>query len=282
MELAPFFESCPLCGGTRSAEESTQERWRFVRCEGCGLVFKDRAVVGSAEEDSAYYHAEYAEGRKAGRQQRYGHRVAKARRQIRAGLRYVRARRVLDVGCSYGYAVQAGLDLGLESSGVDISAHVVEACRERGYDAHVGTLEQMPFEDGRFDLIVMKHVLEHARSPAQALAEARRLLAPGGVLVVAVPDVEYWKYSVYEARAKGYRGKLGWEHHVYYSARTLERMLEQHGFQVRARSKAVVLPASSALGRMWESLRWAGISLWQGLARLTRTRRELFFVASRE
>jgi predicted SAM-dependent methyltransferase len=146
----------------------------------------------------------------------------------------------------------------------------------------VGTLEHMPFEDGRFDILVMKHVLEHARSPAEALAEARRLLSPGGALVVAVPDVEYWKYRVRKERAKGYRGKLGWEHHVYYSARTLARMLEQHGFQVRATTKAVVLPADSAPGRLFERIRWAGVWLWQALARLTRTRRELFFVATRK
>jgi SAM-dependent methyltransferase len=55
--------------------------------------------------------------------------------------------------------------------------------------------EAMPFEDGRFDLIVANHLLEHVRHPERALAEFERCLAPGGLLIAQTPYAPKLKHT---------------------------------------------------------------------------------------
>lgn len=69
---------------------------------------------------------------------------------------------------------------------------------------------------------------------------------------------------------------LGRQHFIYYSSKTLRRLLEKNGFEVLATSKAVYRPGAGPL----EPLRFLGIWLWQQVARWTRLRRELVLIAT--
>jgi SAM-dependent methyltransferase len=73
---------------------------------------------------------------------------------------------------------------------MDVSEKVVAAGRERvaGLDNvrfHLGDMHDLPFEDDRFDTVLMMHALPYSPEPARAMAEASRVLAPGGKIVGA-------------------------------------------------------------------------------------------------
>jgi len=157
---------------------------------------------------------------------------AKSRRQILDALEVAAPGRLLDVGCSLGYALEAARSIGLEASGVDLSAHAVAECRRTGLDVHRGSLHALPFEDASFAVVVLKHVFEHTPHPREALAELRRVMIPGGAAFFAVPDVRYFKAARNPATARFYRGEAARAHFVYYSPRNLARLLEQEGFRV--------------------------------------------------
>lgn len=91
--------------------------------------------------------------------------------------------RLLDAGCGTGGNLVA---FG-PGRGVDPAAEAVEACRARGLDVVRGSLEDLPFADGSFDLVLAADVLEHVADDARALRELRRVAAPGALLVVTVP-----------------------------------------------------------------------------------------------
>lgn len=105
--------------------------------------------------------------------------------------------RILDAGCGTGYNLVEFGPLG-EAEGVDVSAEAVEFCRRRGLGrVQRAPLEQLPFPDGCFDLILATDVIEHLDDDRRALGELRRVAAAGGRLVVTVPAYS-WLWSQHD------------------------------------------------------------------------------------
>jgi methionine biosynthesis protein MetW len=97
-------------------------------------------------------------------------------------------RRVLDLGCRYGALTRAYLD-GNQVTGVDVDREALAEAGKLGIETHWADLdERFPFGDGAFDIVVAGELLEHVRSPEHIVAEARRVLRPGGRFVGSVPN----------------------------------------------------------------------------------------------
>jgi SAM-dependent methyltransferase len=100
-------------------------------------------------------------------------------------------RAVLDAGCGVGYgtALLAGAGAA-EAVGIDVSRESVEAARAGAPDNAsfvVGDVHALPFDDGRFGLVVCFEVIEHVQEQDAVLGELARVLAPEGVLVLSSP-----------------------------------------------------------------------------------------------
>lgn len=125
--------------------------------------------------------------------------------------RDVDGRRVLDAGCGSGPLFAALRAKGAVVTGVDGSPAMIELARRRlGDDAalHVADLSRpLPFHDGAFDDVVASLVLHYLRDWEAPLAELRRVLKPGGRLIVSVnhpvvyklvyPDADYFAITQY-------------------------------------------------------------------------------------
>jgi SAM-dependent methyltransferase len=95
--------------------------------------------------------------------------------------------RILDVGCGTGANLKMLARYG-QAEGVDISQQAVAFCRERGLESvKLGALEQLPYEDESFDLVTALDVIEHLDDDVAGLREIRRVLRPGGFVLVFVP-----------------------------------------------------------------------------------------------
>lgn len=91
-------------------------------------------------------------------------------------------RSVLDVGCGSGGLLQACAARGLTVSGVDRRGDRfdrLEALAAEGFDVHAGSAYDLPFADGAFDWVTLRHVPHHLERPADAFAEALRVAATG-------------------------------------------------------------------------------------------------------
>jgi SAM-dependent methyltransferase len=97
-------------------------------------------------------------------------------------------RRVLDLGCRYGALTRAYAE-GNDVVGVDVDREALREAAKLGIETRVANVEQpLAFDDESFDVVVAGELLEHVRDPERLVAEARRLLRPGGRLVGSVPN----------------------------------------------------------------------------------------------
>ena len=94
---------------------------------------------------------------------------------------------VLDAGCGSGRTLEELAPYG-EVYGIELDPGAADVARARGRgEVQIGRLEELPWEDGRFDLITCLDVIEHTPDDRVTLRELRRVCRPGGFLLVTVP-----------------------------------------------------------------------------------------------
>ncbi len=96
--------------------------------------------------------------------------------------------RLLEVGCGRGEVLKGFIDAGLVGHGVDISPATSQYFPE--IELKVTNLEhnQIPYDDGLFDVVYSKSLIEHFYHPERVVGEMFRVLRPGGVLLALTPD----------------------------------------------------------------------------------------------
>jgi 2-polyprenyl-3-methyl-5-hydroxy-6-metoxy-1,4-benzoquinol methylase len=155
---------------------------------------------------------------------------------LRGGLRrsewipYRGEGRLLDFGCGAGAFLERMRDLGWHVEGLDMStvaAHTV--MRHRGIKVHVGTLPHRDLAAESFDCVTMWQALEHVHDPRQTVREARRLLRPRGLLVVAVPNVASWSFKHF---GRHWFGLDVPRHLTHFTPDTLNAVLAAEGFRL--------------------------------------------------
>ncbi len=102
--------------------------------------------------------------------------------------------RVLDYGCGLGHAYQKLLAGAVKRyAGADVSSLALEDARGKGFDAYKIDTDKSTIEvaDNSFDGVTCVEVLEHLFDPLRAARELHRVLKPGGVAVVTVPNFGY-------------------------------------------------------------------------------------------
>jgi 2-polyprenyl-3-methyl-5-hydroxy-6-metoxy-1,4-benzoquinol methylase len=111
--------------------------------------------------------------------------------RYRFALQCVDGATVLDAGCGVGWGSKLLHEAGAASvTGLDISPDAVKDSRVRAPECEfvLGDLQSMPFDTHRFDVVVCFEALEHVEDTGAALDELRRVLAPGGLLMVSSPN----------------------------------------------------------------------------------------------
>lgn len=130
--------------------------------------------------------------------------------------------RILDVGCGTGANLLMLSKYG-QAEGVDVSEDALAFCRARGLnEVKLGAGEELPYEDGTFDLVTAFDVVEHMDDDLAGLKEMRRVLRPGGRVLLFVPTFMFlW----------GLQDDVS-HHRRRYRLPELHRVLEQAGFEV--------------------------------------------------
>jgi SAM-dependent methyltransferase len=136
--------------------------------------------------------------------------------------------RILDIGCGTGGNLEALSSFG-RAEGVDISSEALDFCRARGLNnVRQGAAETLPYESESFDLVTGLDVVEHLDDDVAGLKEMRRVLRPGGRMLLFVPAFRFlW----------GVQDDVS-HHRRRYTLKELKRRLQQAGMRVERASYA--------------------------------------------
>jgi ubiquinone/menaquinone biosynthesis C-methylase UbiE len=138
--------------------------------------------------------------------------------------------RALDIGCGAGEFTAELADAGAQAVGADVA----EGALRRARDAHPGIEFELvpidgrlPFADNRFELVWASEVIEHVADTARWLSELRRVLTPGGTLLITTPS--HGRIRLLLSGLEPFADPLG-DHLHLYTARSLRTVLSEFGF----------------------------------------------------
>jgi SAM-dependent methyltransferase len=149
------------------------------------------------------------------------------------GVRPGNRTRVLDVGCGAAPGLRYLGERGVSAVGVDVSAAALAAARQILPNARLVRCDLdrgLPFVPGDFDLVLMSEVVEHVADLPLVLREVRRVLRPGGALVLTTPNLWDVRRAVAALGGPTWTGDLDATHINLQTPRTLRRNLEMAGF----------------------------------------------------
>ncbi|NJO55778.1 MAG: class I SAM-dependent methyltransferase [Rhodospirillales bacterium] len=214
--------TCPMCEADEGALlieggdllHGGEGRFRLVTCRRCGHIYQNpRPTIASIDH---FYPDDYIPFQTAIEDEprwirRFDRRYGRDRRCL-AVHRAARLpldntdKRLLDVGCATGIFLDGMRRLGWSVQGVEPSPTAAEYAQKRlGLSVFQGRLEAAGFAEASFDAVTLWDVLEHVHEPEQTLADIHRVLRPGGLLVLSLPNPDSL-----EARLLGGHW-LGWD-----------------------------------------------------------------------
>jgi SAM-dependent methyltransferase len=244
---------CDLCGATGSDLVLMTPRLDgpLVRCSDCGLFFVVLPENGDVGQTSVRPEPEQTEvcprPSVASEMVRLAERARAlalispeveaserpwrdltARERLDDLKRFITKGRFLEIGCSTGDLLAAASS-SFMATGVEADEGTSRAAAMRGLDVFSGTLLDARFPDGHFDAAAMYHVIEHVPSPRRELRELRRIIKPGGWLVLETPNIATIWYRLLGARWRQFIP----DHIFFFTPRTIIRLCENGGFEVR-------------------------------------------------
>jgi SAM-dependent methyltransferase len=185
---------CAVCGEPGPSTPAF-DKWGLTMrtCDRCGHLFVSPRLPEAAVPE-LYGHAYWTDYSQAigsptlAQRIEFDYRNAfyKLRRDV---LPFRTSGRLVDVGASNGGLVRAANESGFVACGVEPAADICALARAaHGVEMPCGDIRTLPFADASFDVVTMHDVLEHVFDPVGTLHACRRVLAPGGLLVVEMPS----------------------------------------------------------------------------------------------
>ena len=266
-------DGCPVCGAREARLLFRLGGPQVWRCLSCGMQYLDpyprdevMARFHQLHDRSALLNPMLARYHEAVAMDAPESRTTRAYAKVLDALaRSVKPGDLLDLGCGTGTFLALARQRGWRASGIDTDADVVRVARaEHTLDVHHGDLSNMDIPGGSLDVITMWDYLEHVLSPVSLLERCRTLLRPGGLLVVATPNIDGLLFAMTRWVHAATRGRIRGplleayvpSHPLYFSQATLELLLNRCGFPATAAfsdetdlRRLVLAPARKAVVR---------------------------------
>lgn len=230
--------ACPLCGGERVDALYTLQHQggdyigsyasSIVQCVRCGFIFQNPQPT--SEMLLRYYLHDQSSSGQISRDRSRGSaywRLMESLAKMVGELNPRKGAKLLDVGSGSGTIVQMLREFyEVEAEGIDPAPKAVALARESGIPVSQYSLEDFSGQakSGRYQIVTMFNVLEHLKNPRTLIARVRDLLAPGGHLVITVPDSRRPFLTLAEF--------FSYEHLSHFSSDTLANLLQAEGFRI--------------------------------------------------
>ena len=224
---------CPYCfadtkfvtASTDFNRGTTDLQFRYYQCAACGLVFMD-AIPANLQPFYAGGYApippSLAELRAVAASERY---------RLEPVLRYKSKGKLLEIGPWRGVFCINAKDAGFKVSAIEMDQDCVRFLRDTvGINAIASTdpAKTMYEMTETFDVIAMWHSLEHLKDPWKVVESAAARLAPEGILLIAIPNIESFEFKLLKER---WRHLDAPRHLFFYPAQSLSNLCERNGLR---------------------------------------------------
>jgi 2-polyprenyl-3-methyl-5-hydroxy-6-metoxy-1,4-benzoquinol methylase len=227
---------CNLCGSSESYFlHQIPDLWLarnritadFYQCCNCGLIYQfpqplpETWPILYPENYSVYQPARSSWVQRLGQMKR-----------SQVVLRYKSSGKLLDIGCGNGEFLLHMRSRGeWELVGIEHNKRIAESLKsEQQLDIFMDPLEDISFQSSSFEVITMWDVLEHLPDPRSSLQECRRILKPGGVLVLRLPNYESIDAQLF---GKCWAGLDSPRHFFVFGKTNIGLLLDETGFSIQ-------------------------------------------------
>lgn len=210
-----------------------EDTFDVFSCFECGCTF-----LGKLDTDSGYYKKYYESGYYENTTGPLLSKLLdvlsrflayKKQQLILASLKKKNGISILDVGCGEGSFLLKLNAKKFIKNGVEINQEGVAICRKSGLEIYSQNLIDINFENKKFDVITLWHVLEHLPNPVEMLKKIHTILSDNGVLIFEVPNTDSFGFKY---------GREDWfhldspRHLMLYNIRSVTRLCELSGFRI--------------------------------------------------
>lgn len=223
--------NCIICTSKKCHVWAKFGSYRAVQCDDCGFIWINPFLNNAGLEK---YYQDYMG-------MRFKDKVKTRQRKIQYQIdrdfleNYVKQGKVLDVGCSGGFFLNILSDK-FDKHGLELDAEAVNYARKNysfGMNINAISLEDAPYPDSSFDLVIMRGVIEHLPDPVNALKKVNKLLKTGGYFfVAATPNVDSFCADLYREKWNQFHPI---RHIFYFSVKTLSLLCQKEGFKLIAK-----------------------------------------------
>lgn len=234
-------DAVPVAVGQDFEYATSPDSFLAMRCRGCGLLYLNPRPAPS--EIDRIYPADYHAFNFSPQDFGFVHKV-RSRLESRRVLSWCRdlgaSARILDVGCGDGFHLKLLREFGQpgwQLEGIDLSSRAVEAATRAGLTVHLGSVQQLDLTPASYDLALLIMTIEHVDDPAGVLTAVRRLLRPGGSVVVVTDNADALDFKLFGGRHWG--GYHFPRHYNLFGRRTLRALADKVGLEVASLATAV-------------------------------------------
>lgn len=230
---------CYICKGTARKSLAEIHGFTYAACADCGHVYTTRRYTDEAIRRFYETNAYWAEVTYANKATCHYRRDNVALPKVQFAERYCAETKGnwLDVGSGIGDMVSVALQRGWQATGLELSETSVAFAKETfGVDLQRETMEEhvarSPELVGTFSIVSLIGVLEHVVDPMGLLGQANRMLKPGGIVMIQVPNAGSLATMVQESFPENvFRHMSPIEHIMVFTESSLNRALDQGGFE---------------------------------------------------
>jgi 2-polyprenyl-3-methyl-5-hydroxy-6-metoxy-1,4-benzoquinol methylase len=237
--MKEIIQICPVCGKNSFSVFLevrdyflTQEDFSIQQCAGCGFKFVNPRP--DKNEISRYYQSDDYISHDAGKENIISRiykiaRVYSIKGKFQIVKRYFKSGNILDIGCGTGEFLSYCKSKGFTVTGVEPNPKAgTFAQKVHGINV-LNSLNDLSHHNGVFNCISMWHVLEHVHDLNETVEKIKRMLHPGGVFIIAVPNSTSWDAGQYGKFWAAYDVP---RHLYHFTETTLNRLVQKHGFEI--------------------------------------------------